>query len=124
MHFRDEAERANIQEIERHSALEPEFRKAGLKLSGRGFRSGDEWNAWALKLVDTWQKQHSILLAAQELAAVWSEHADAIDREGLNEELDRSTSFVDMMVKSRKFRANIATLEVKGAMAGQITRSI
>ena len=106
MHFPDEAERANAQEIERRSALEPE---------ARTFKSGEERNAWALMLVDTWQKQHGILLAAQELGAVWSEHADAIESDALTEQID-PTTFIKMSSKSRKFRANMTFLaDVKGA---------
>jgi len=113
IHDPEEAQRDITQDMDEFRAGEPEWRKAGLKLPRRGLRTAEEWNRWALKLVDVWQRQHGISLPLQEVAAVFEERSDLVDAQ-LDELKDVSErgreGFLKVAFRSRRFSANLAFL--------------
>jgi len=114
IHYAEEAQSDIARRIEKQRTSEPEWRKAGLKLSGRGIMSLDEWNRWTLKLVRIWEREHGIALPMQELEAVLAERSALIDlsSDEFKEPLDRaSDGFTQMVGRSRRFRATVASFD-------------
>jgi hypothetical protein len=110
IHYPQESQQDIMREQEEARAIEPIARNAGLKLGRRRMMTGRDWNKWALKLVDIWQRRHGVSLALQEVDAVFKERSAAVDEQlgELPEAWDVKTcAFTQITSRSFRFRANV-----------------